>query len=355
AWYGAWYVSEVMNILTEDHEVWRKTVFILCYDENDGYFDHMPPFVAPFPGRPETGKVSEGIDTTIEVANAHGREHSIGLGYRCPLVVASPWSRGGCVNSQVFDHTSILRFLETWTAARGRPVREENISDWRRTVCGDLTSTFRPYNGEAIPLPKPLDRDATVRSIHQARFKALPKGGKALSPEEIRATDVGQGQEPGTRPSCPLPYELAVNAVRDGDRLTVRMAAERARLGAQAQGAPFNAYAYGDEMICRSYAVRAGDAIADDFAVGETYHVRIDGPNGFMREFRGSRTSPSVEISVAESKSGLRATVTNRSDRSQTVELRDESYGAKPQRRTLPAGAETTLAVATASVVSAPA
>ncbi len=48
-WYGAWYVSEVMDILTKNPEVWKKTIFILCYDENDGYFDHVPPFVAPIP------------------------------------------------------------------------------------------------------------------------------------------------------------------------------------------------------------------------------------------------------------------------------------------------------------------
>ena len=48
-WYGAWYVSEVMDILTKNPEVWKKTIFILCYDENDGYFDHVPPFVVPNP------------------------------------------------------------------------------------------------------------------------------------------------------------------------------------------------------------------------------------------------------------------------------------------------------------------
>src|SRR6202042_1461653 len=90
-WYGAWYVSEVLDILTKNPNVWKKTVFILCYDENDGYFDHVPPFVAPPPSRPETGKASAGVDTTIEWANVHGREHSLGLGYRVPLVIASPW------------------------------------------------------------------------------------------------------------------------------------------------------------------------------------------------------------------------------------------------------------------------
>ena len=48
-WYGAWYVSEVLDVLTKNPEVWKKTIFILTYDENDGYYDHVPPFVAPHP------------------------------------------------------------------------------------------------------------------------------------------------------------------------------------------------------------------------------------------------------------------------------------------------------------------
>ena len=65
-WYGAWYVSEIMDVLTKNPEVWKKTIFILTYDENDGYFDHAPSFVAADPKRPETGRASSGIDTGLE-------------------------------------------------------------------------------------------------------------------------------------------------------------------------------------------------------------------------------------------------------------------------------------------------
>ena len=112
-WFGAWYVSEVMDILTKDPEVWKKTIFVLTYDENDGYFDHVPPFVAPNPYKPHSGKVSPGIDTKLEfVTNdqqsnkEYARESAIGLGFRVPMVIASPWTRGGWVCSEVFDHTS---------------------------------------------------------------------------------------------------------------------------------------------------------------------------------------------------------------------------------------------------------
>ncbi|CAN5419382.1 phospholipase C, phosphocholine-specific [soil metagenome] len=360
AWYGAWYVSEVLDILTKDPEVWKKTVFILCYDENDGYFDHVPPFTAPHPDRPETGKTSEGLDTAVDWANVHGRDHSIGLGYRVPLVIASPWSRGGCVNSQVFDHTSIIQFVETWLSGKGKNVRETNISDWRRTVCGDLTSTFRSYNGEKLKLPQPLDRDATVETIHAAKFKDSPKAGKALTAEEIEKANVGSAQEPGTRPSCPLPYELTVNAERVGDQLRVAMEAHDTAFGEKAQGAPFNAYSlvltqkHGQMSAIRAYAVQPGKVVTDEFPTGDTYVVRIDGPNGFLREFLEDVTmshgmgakvrclggkKPSGKVEIRLSKLG---------DGEASVEIHNKAYGTPVQRKIFKAGEERTVIIDTA-------
>lgn len=297
-WYGAWYLSEAMNILTKDPEVWKKTIFILCYDENDGYFDHYPPFVAPMPGKPETGKVSSGIDTTVDVSDAHGRTSSIGLGYRCPFVIASPWTRGGFVNSQVTDHTSVLMFLETWLEGKGKQVRETNISDWRRTVCCDLTSYFRPYRGEQYELPKPLERNASVERIHRARFRDKMKSPAPIEDAEVAKVNVSELQEPGTRPSCALPYELEVNAIQRGGELVLQLEAGSRRFGRKSAGSPFNAYSYGAEMQCRSYAVRAGDTVEDTFPISGSYNVRVDGPNGFLRQFQGSRTETNLSIGV---------------------------------------------------------
>ena len=120
-WYGAWYVAETLNILTKNPEVWSKTIFILTYDENDGYFDHVPPFVAPEPGNPESGKtppasmpprISAARSGSARRSPEGSPRRSVGLGFRVPLMVASPWSRGGYVCSQVFDHTSVLHLLE---------------------------------------------------------------------------------------------------------------------------------------------------------------------------------------------------------------------------------------------------
>ncbi|HEY4151300.1 MAG TPA: phospholipase C, phosphocholine-specific [Chitinophagaceae bacterium] len=322
AWYGAWYISEVMDILTKNPEVWKKTIFILTYDENDGYFDHVPPFVAPHPHKTGTGKVSDPINTAVDYVSGpeqqskkdHEREGPIGLGYRVPLVVASPWSRGGWVCSEVFDHTSSLQMLEKFLLKKtGKQIRESNISDWRRTICGDLSSVFRPWNGEPVTAPTPLERDAFIESIHKAKFKDAPSNFKPLTAEEIAAVNQHPQQSPlvpvqekGIRPSCALPYELYAECRLNADKqsVSVVMTSSNQIFGAASLGAPFNVYVpgvyQGEAVQARSYAVTAGDALKDNWTISDfengQYQLRVYGPNGFYREFKGSAQDPSVEI-----------------------------------------------------------
>jgi phospholipase C len=124
---GAEYIAQKLDAIASNPEVWAKTAFILCYDENDGMFDHVPPPVAP------RGTAAEFVDGL-----------NIGLGFRTPTTIVSPWTAGGFVCSDVFDHSSLVRFIE---ARFG--VSEPNLSAWRRRTCGDLTSAFRFASGPA--------------------------------------------------------------------------------------------------------------------------------------------------------------------------------------------------------------
>ena len=148
---GAAFVASKLDAIAANPEVWAKTAFILNYDENDGIFDHVPPPTPP-PGTPK--EFVKGLP--------------IGGGFRVPCIIASPWTAGGWVCSQPFDHTSVLQFLEKWTG-----VAEPNISDWRRKTFGDLTAAFRFDDGKAEPPALP----DTVHALSRARFEAayLPK------------------------------------------------------------------------------------------------------------------------------------------------------------------------------------
>jgi phospholipase C len=125
---GAEYIAQKLDAIASNPDVWAKTAFILCYDENDGMFDHVPPPVAP------AGTPDEFVDGL-----------NIGLGFRTQTTIVSPWTAGGFVCSEVFDHTSLIRFIE---ARFG--VFEPNISAWRRQTCGDLTSAFRFSGPQAV-------------------------------------------------------------------------------------------------------------------------------------------------------------------------------------------------------------
>lgn len=320
-WYGAWYLSESMDILTKNPEVWKKTIFILCYDENDGYFDHVPPFVPPAT-TPEEYHSLESDLTRRPKEEARGS--AIGLGYRVPLVIASPWSRGGAVNSQVCDHTSILMFLEKFASHKsGKNIVESNISSWRRTVCGDLTSVFKPYNGEAMKMPEFVKKKEFYESIHNAKFKSLPVMPDALTEEDIKARKM-PAQERGSRPSNALPYELHVSGAVSKDKKSFDFVME----SRGTVGAPFHIYAYGKDFSTKCYAVASRAPLKESWSLdlfdnGE-YHFRVDGPNGFMREFKGN-VKDSAAISIAYE--GEKVVVKSNVD----AEITDNAYGRGKQ------------------------
>src|SRR5690606_7519103 len=320
-WYGAWYVSEVLNILTKNPEVWKKTIFILTYDENDGYFDHIPPFLPPDITKSNSGKCSTGIDPSVEyihleqelkegISKNAARGGQIGLGFRVPMIIASPWSRGGRVCSEVFDHTSTLQFLEHFINKKfNKSIKEDNISAWRRAVCGNLTSVFATYQPEKKDALTYLKRNPFVEKIYNAQFKQEPTGYKLLSKQEVEqmknspATSPYMArQEEGVRPSCALPYQLYADGNLNSDRsaLDISFSAADEFFGSRSAGAPFTVYAPGNYQLRTDkkdygklrnwqYAVAAGESVADSWKIdafkNKQYHLRIHGPNGFFREY----------------------------------------------------------------------
>ncbi len=393
--YGPWYISEVLDILTKNPEVWKKTIFIITYDENDGYFDHVPPFMPYDITKPNSGKCSEGIKVEDEYISLNQekkyvrtggkpdpdadpnevfdggkpRPAPIGLGYRVPLLIASPWSRGGKVCSEVFDHTSSLQFLETFLNKKfGLQIKEENISQWRRTVCGDLTSSFTPYSPKEDNLPF-LDREAFVKKINNARFKKEPTGYKALSEQEIQrarkewSMGIAPLQEKGIKPSCALPYELYAEMRLAPDKNTVDLIFEVGNrfFDQRAAGSPFTVYAWGlqkgESPQNRQYAVAAGKNVKDHWPIeafaDKKYHIEIYGPNGFYRMHKGNAHNPDVDISCAYETmkqngkiptGNIELKLVNRNlAQAYTVEIVDNAYKSGSQKKVLDKGASANI------------
>lgn len=170
---GAHFIASKLDALAANPDVWAKTVFILNYDENDGLFDHVAPPVPP-----------EG--TPHEFVGAL----PIGGGFRVPCIIVSPWTAGGWVCSQPFDHTSTLQFLERLTG-----VREPNISPWRRQTFGDLTSAFR-FGEAAGHIPAMPD---TAALLQNARYTA-----SSMPPPPVPGSDQSPPvQEAGLRRHTP--------------------------------------------------------------------------------------------------------------------------------------------------------
>lgn len=347
--YGAWYVSEILNILTENPEVWKKTIFILNYDENDGYFDHIPPFVAPKPGDPDTGRTSPDLNYSSEyvtreqeiadgVEEQYATEGPVGLGYRVPLIVASPWTKGGWVNSEVCDITSTIQFMEHFLSHKtGKPIREENISSWRRAITGDLTSVFRPFQSGRETMPPFLDRNAQVAEINRAKDKPVPNGFKKLDAVEINAVRSGKiigaspRQESGVKPSSALAYELYVHEEWQGGTLTLRFESNNKLFGEQTLGAAFNVYAYGYQspQAYWSFACSAGNTVSHQWESSrfENSHfsLAIHGPNGFYRaiESAAALTDPQIQLAYDAQREELVFTLKNTSPQALSFQLKD--------------------------------
>ena len=185
---GQWFVNQVLSALVSNPKVWAKTVLFVMYDENDGFFDHVPPPV------PAPGTEGEYLTAAHHPAAEHGIAGPIGFGFRVPLLVVSPFSRGGNVCSDVFDHTSQLRFLEERFG-----VTAPNISAWRRATAGDLTGTLQLTRPDtSVPrLPPTAARSTTV--LHECTTGQLIELDQMNpSPYPLPTPQVMPVQEPGT-------------------------------------------------------------------------------------------------------------------------------------------------------------
>jgi phospholipase C len=191
--YGEYLVQQVLSTLVANPDVWAHTVLLVIYDENGGFFDHVPPPAAP------AGTAGEYLTGTLPSA-ASGITGPVGLGFRTPCLVVSPFSRGGYRYSGVLDHTSVLRFIETRFG-----VTVPNLSGWRRSVTGDMTGALalsKAPDTSVPPLPATSLGDTSV--AEQAVLNALAGTEDVGIPYPIPDSNSMPVQETGpARPPVP--------------------------------------------------------------------------------------------------------------------------------------------------------
>ncbi|MEU8948399.1 phosphocholine-specific phospholipase C [Streptomyces sp. NPDC048489] len=321
---GAYFLRGVLEALNADPEVFNSTLVIINYDENDGQFDHVSPPV-PAPGEGDefvAGTMAEyGVTEPLPV----------GLGFRVPLILISPWTRGGWVTSEVSDHTSVIQFVEKWTGALGRPAVSPNISAWRRKVCGDLTGAFdfaKPVYG----MPKLPE---TGDLIPETRYTPLP--GDNTMP----------AQEKGTKPARPLPYQPNANLTGFAG------GAAKLEFGNEAPFATKAAhFAVYDNTLTAvptlaqypaafpgQYTVAAKHTATGTGPVGAgasdtAYDLTVTGPNRFLRRFAGDTAAAGKDLVVeaayyegkADGHPKLRLTLRNNGKKAVTFTVRHNHY-----------------------------
>jgi phospholipase C len=302
-------------------------VFIINFDENDGGFDHV---VTPTPPQTTTGAdgastVSTAFEiiTPAAVAATPGGPPAgpIGLGARVPFLAVSPWSKGGFVNSQVFDHTSVIQFIEQRFG-----VVEPNITPWRRAVAGDLTSCFNfaTPNDQLPPLP------ATTSYLPSGPELAGESGGLVASTNPTTVFVGVPKQETGVRRTKALPYQLEVLSTVNTAAATITLQFVNSGKAA----AVFQVRSINVSDIVRNYTVEPGKSLSGTWKVPVSYGLTVFGPNGFVRYFNGSIDSAAAVLEVQpsyglEAFGSLGLKLTNLTSGKATVTVTDAYTGQK--------------------------
>ncbi len=201
--FGESVAAQVLDTLVSQPALWSKTALFITYDENGGFFDHVAP---PTPPAKTKG---EYLTAKPLPSDAGGVAGPVGLGFRVPMLIVSPFSRGGFVCRDTFDHTSTLRFLESRFGAE-----VPNLTGWRRSVTGDLTSAFNfarlDTSVPSLPQPSPADNRVLLSSCAASAPLDLATDGTTqlktleqtvVAPYPVTVNSAPPAQEAGSAPS----------------------------------------------------------------------------------------------------------------------------------------------------------
>ncbi|PSL23236.1 phospholipase C [Dyadobacter jiangsuensis] len=357
---GGDFTHQVLAAITANPEVWSKTVFFLTFDENDGLFDHLPAPAVPsynadgslagkstidlagmyfnndkgvseFPNPFHEASMKKGGPVRMRIYQDKrdtitGNIRPWGMGPRVPMYMISPWSKGGWVNSEVADHTSVGQFLE-----KRFNVVIPAISPWHRSVSSDLTSAF-DFATPNDPVFPPLPETADYARIEEAS-RLLPRATAPESPGPLF-------QEKGTRYSRALPYRLHTHAKAASNKVELFFE------NAGTVGAVFHVYDLKHlDRIPRRYTVEAGKSLSDEWVPdSDGYELEVFGPNGYFRRFLGGNAGvePEIKASYEHSKGILRLELQNPGKSEVEMTIMSSYDPSKPLNMRIPAGKKLT-------------
>ncbi len=308
--HGERYMNKVLQTLQSNPDIWNHTLLIVTYDENDGIFDHV------LPPRPEAGTAGE-----------FSGETPYGFGPRVPTLLVSPWTRGGYVASEVFDHTSTIKFLETWAKYLGKPFTNPNITAWRRSIAGDLTSAIdfaHPRPGPAV-IADPVNGTPPPMTADRMKHRGLSFHPHATLTEDRSA---------GT-----VTASMTLAGGPDGKAVSLQVFPDAHQ---DFSNTPYTVSASNP----RQYT---WDAQQSD----GTYAFSIYGPDGFLRSFAGQVVPaaaqknigiPRVDVHLVGGAHGeVRLTLHNDGTQAVRYSLTANDYLGGSRTRTVAAGRSTVV------------
>eukprot|EP01060_Flectonema_neradi_P005878 TRINITY_DN1393_c0_g2_i3.p1 TRINITY_DN1393_c0_g2~~TRINITY_DN1393_c0_g2_i3.p1 ORF type:complete len:731 (+),score=145.81 TRINITY_DN1393_c0_g2_i3:58-2193(+) len=264
--------------LPEAQDVYKKTIFILNYDEGGQFYDHLWTPTVPTSDKDGKSTVSTVGEITQEERFGIPAGNPIGPGFRVPLFIVSPWTRkaGGVVYSEVSDHTSVLKLIETRFN-----VSIPNISPWRRAVMSDLTHAFDFANPDYSFPSFPDTSNNTNASKAECDSNPPPKLPKVQTVPT---------QEAGTKTSRTLPYYFNVSDSVSGSSVTLTMKNLGDPTSSFSPAAVFHVYDYLSlSKPPKKYTIEPKKSLEDTWDMhGKAYNLSLHGPNGFVRGFASS-------------------------------------------------------------------
>ncbi|GAN01040.1 non-hemolytic phospholipase C precursor [Mucor ambiguus] len=252
---GSWLQQQVVNAVMKGKN-WKDTALFINYDESGGYFDHVIP-----PQAPSNEWVTDKFD---------GGKVPIGFGPRVPMVIVSPWTRGGNVYSEVSDHTSTLKFMEEWVGkdnATGKYLAPaENISPWARSTSSNLINAFDFENPDySIPTFAPVPKPAQVlgkwaptemcEAIITAPKTSPPYGKQVYPTVEAGARLIRGAVTEGRKLAFQTADGMVLHLSTDAKKMQVQKLQKRAGKPTFAKNALFNLVKTGNDKQFKMQSV----------------------------------------------------------------------------------------------------